>query len=135
MERAKLVHLAKQALPIAGVLFAILLAGMGIQKGVSWIIRNRENRQWLAVNNLTPERLLARCGQPAEDNTHLVFPVVTREIRYTSSGGRNVVLAFSRTAEEGSAWVFLSIKDGRSGLPFDTPSAKIDALPCLDSRK
>src|SRR5713101_1079481 len=100
MERAQLVRLAKLALPIAGVLFAVLLAGMGIQKGVSWIIRNRDNRQWLAVNNLTPERLLARCGQPAEDKTHLVFPVVTREIRYTSGGGRNVVLAFSRTAEE-----------------------------------
>ena len=135
MERAKLVHLAKQALPIAAVLLAVLLAGLGIQKGVSWIVRNRQNRQWLAVNNLTPERLIARCGQPVEDNTHLVFPVVKREIGYNARGGRNVVLAFSRTAQEGSAWVFLSIKDAQSGLPFDTPSAKIAVLPCLDSTK
>lgn len=134
MERAQLVHLAKQVLPLAGVLFAVLLAAMGIQKGVNWIVRNRENRQWLAVNNLTPERLIARCGQPAEDNTHEVFPVVAREMRYNRRG-QNVVLAFSRTSEAGSAWVFLSIKDAQSGLPYDTPSAKVAALPCLDSTK
>ncbi|HVS74580.1 MAG TPA: hypothetical protein VHE23_04080 [Candidatus Acidoferrales bacterium] len=135
MERAQFARLTKRALPIAGVFLVLLFAGLAIQKGAAWLKQRRENRQYLAVSNLTPDRLIARCGQPAEDATHDMYPMISREMRYSSPGGRNVVLAFSRTAEEGSGWVFLSIKDAQNDLAYDTPSAQIAALPCLDSTK
>ncbi len=135
MDRAQFARIAKRALPVAAVLLALLFAGLAIRIGVAWLKQRRENRQWLAVSNLTPDRLIARCGQPAEDATHDMYPMIAREMKYNSPGGRNVVLAFSRTAEEGSAWVFLSIKDAQSGLAYDSPSTQIAALPCLDSTK
>jgi hypothetical protein len=45
------------------------------------------------------------------------------------------VVAFSRTAEEKSDWVFLSMKDEVQTRSYDTPDAKAAALPCLNSKK
>lgn len=97
----------------------------------------RENRQWTAVNNLTPEQLIARCGQPVEDHTKDLYPMVAREMSYKSSDEGMVVMAFSKTGEEGSHWVFMSMKkwSGGTEYAYDTPSAKIAALPCLDSQR
>jgi hypothetical protein len=97
----------------------------------------RENRQWTAVNNLTPEQLINRCGQPVEDHTKDLYPMVAREMSYKSSDEGMVVMAFSKTGEEGSNWVFMSMKTLSRGKEYnyETPSAKIAALPCLDSQK
>ena len=46
-----------------------------------------------------------------------------------------MVISFSRTAEEKSDWVFLSMQNESGGAIYDTPEAKIAALPCLDSKK
>jgi len=54
---------------------------------------------------------------------------------YSATGDRTLVLAFSRTAEEKSDWVFLSMRDDKGSAGYETPDAKIAALPCLDSAK
>jgi hypothetical protein len=100
-----------------------------------WMKQRRENRQWTVVNNLTPERLLKRCGKPVSDQTREIYPVIARDIRYESAPSGTVVLKFSRTAEETSDWVFMSMQDSASGATYDTPVAKITALGCLDSSK
>jgi len=46
-----------------------------------------------------------------------------------------VVLKFSKTAEESSDWVFMSMQDASGGAEYETPIAKIKALSCLDSSK
>jgi hypothetical protein len=46
-----------------------------------------------------------------------------------------LVISFSRTAEEKSDWVFLSMQNENGTATYDTPEAKIAALPCLDSNK
>ena len=57
---------------------------------------------------------------------------------------RNKVLALSladvrdrvsKTAEESSDWVFMSMQDSNDGKEYDSPVAKISALSCLDSKK
>jgi hypothetical protein len=58
-----------------------------------------------------------------------------RTLTYQPRGGEKLVISFSRTAEEQSDWVFLSMQDGDSAASFDTPEAKIAALPCLESKK
>jgi hypothetical protein len=79
--------------------------------------------------------LITRCGQPAEDVTKEVYPILMRTMNYQSKAEGKLVFAFSRTAEEKSDWVFLSMKDEIETKTYDTPEAKIAALPCLDSKK
>ncbi len=88
-----------------------------------------------AVGSLTPDRLIARCGQPESDVSKEVFPVVLRTVRYKPTFGDPLVFTFSKTAEQQSDWVFLTMTDESGAKSFDTPEAKIDAFSCLDSKK
>ena len=115
---------------IAGIVgVRVLIAAPG------WFKERRENRQFIAVNNLTPERLIARCGQPLEDQTKNLYPIITRDMNYKSDTRGTIVFKFSKTAEEVSDWVFMSMQDSNGGTDYETPSAKISALSCLDSKK
>ena len=125
---------AKGAKIIGGVLLAVLAVFL-VGKLVGWAEQARENRQWINVNKLTPDRLVARCGQPLEDKSEDVFPIVRREMSYKAWGKKAVVLTFSRTADEPNNWVLLSMTDSEAGPEYDTPSSKIEALPCLDARE
>jgi hypothetical protein len=100
-----------------------------------WIREARERRIHTAVNTVTPESLLARCGQPAADVTKDLYPIIRRTITYKPQGeGRTpLVLEFSRTAEEKSDWVFLSMSD-ENGTKYSTAEEQTAALPCLDSK-
>jgi hypothetical protein len=92
-----------------------------------------EVRQERTVESLTPESLVALCGQPAADATKDLYPMIKRTMSYESSG-KILTLEFSRTAEENSDWVFLSMSDGNSAA-YSTPETQIAAMPCLKSRK
>jgi hypothetical protein len=54
----------------------------------------------------------------------------------TYQAGRNetYIFDFSRTAEETSDWVFLSMKDA-NGKRYETAEEKVSAMSCLNSRK
>jgi hypothetical protein len=95
----------------------------------------REKRQEQAVLDVIPENLIARCGPPAEDVTKEMYPVVLRMMSYQRGENEKIVFEFSRTAEAKSDWVFLSMKDQSGTGHFETPEAKIAALPCLDSKR
>jgi hypothetical protein len=116
---------------ILGLIVAVTLLG----RLSEWARNARERRHEQAVATVTPDRLIARCGPPAEDATKEVYPILMRTITYQSDGGEKRVLAFSRTAEEKSDWVFLTMKNESGATSYDTPEAKIAALPCLDSKK
>lgn len=119
----------------AGAIFGLIIV-IGLVEGVTERYRNaREIRHERAVASVTPERLVARCGQPAEVVTTNIYPIVVRTMSYQLKGNKKVVLEFSRTAEEKSDWVFLSMKDESRARNYDTPEAKIAALPCLDSKE
>ena len=116
---------------IFGLIRLIALIG-----GVTERWRNaREIRYEQAVASVTPDRLIARCGQPAENVTKQVYPILVRTMSYRRKGNEKLVFAFSRTAEEKSDWVFLSMKDENGTKSYDTPETKIAALPCLDSKE
>jgi hypothetical protein len=120
---------------VAGAIF-VLMAMVTLVKRVSdWARNARERRQDQAIATVTPDRLIARCGQPAKDTTKEVYPILMRTISYQPKRHEKLVVAFSRTAEEKSDWVFLSMKDESEARSYDTPESKIAALPCLDSEK
>jgi hypothetical protein len=82
------------------------------------------------VESLTPESLLAKCGTPVEDVTKDLYPMIKRTMSYKSGGKGTVTFEFSRTAEEKSDWVFLSMSD-ENGASYGTPETQIAAMPCL----
>jgi hypothetical protein len=116
---------------VAGIVgVRVLMAAPG------WFKERRDNRQFIAVNNLTPERLIARCGTPVGDETKNLYPIIARDLTYTSESRGTVVFKFSKTAEESSDWVFTSMQDSKGGsAEYESPRDKIMALSCLDSRK
>lgn len=122
-------------LVVVGVIFGLMVV-VTVQKHMAESARiAREKRHEEAAATVTPDVLTARCGQPVEDLTKDMYPIVTRTMLYRGSENEKIVFAFSKTAEEKSDWVFLSMKDERGSKSFDTPEAKIAALPCLDEKK
>lgn len=120
---------------VAGAIFGLMALVTLVERASEWARNAREKRHEEAVATVTPERLIARCGQPAEDVTKEVYPVLMRTMSYEPRENEKLVFAFSRTAEEKSDWVFLSMKDESGAKSYDTPETKIAALPCLDSKK
>jgi hypothetical protein len=125
--KRKLLIAAACVAGIAGV--RVLIAAPG------WFKQRRENRQFIAANNLTPERLIARCGSPVTDETKNLYPIIARNLSYKSNTQGTIVFKFSKTAEESSNWVFMSMEDANGAADYESPSAKISALSCLDSKK
>ena len=119
---------------VAGAIFG-LTAVIALVEGMTERWRNaREIRYEQAVASVTPDSLIARCGQPAEVVTK-TYPIVMRTMSYQFKGNKKVMLVFSRAAEEKSDWVFLAMKDESRAQSYATPEAKIAALPCLDSKE
>jgi hypothetical protein len=122
-------------LSVAGALLGLMVVVTGVNRLSEWARAARERRHEEAIVSVSPERLIARCGQPAEDVTKEVYPVLMRTMNYPHGENEKLVFVFSRTAEEKSDWVFLSMKDASGSKSYDTTEAKIAALPCLDSKK
>jgi hypothetical protein len=127
MWKQRLLIAAGMILGIVAVRYLLLIPG--------WMKERRENRQFIAVNNLTPDRLIARCGQPLSDETRDLYPMIARDMRYKSRSEETLVFKFSKTAEESSDWVFMSMQDGAGNAKYETPEAQVNAFSCLDSRK
>jgi hypothetical protein len=122
-------------LSLAAAILGLMAVVTLVEHVSDWARNARERRHERAVASVTPERLIARCGQPAEDTTTEVYPILMRTMSYQPRNDEKLVMAFSRTAEEKSDWVFLSMKDENEPRSYDTPDAEIDALPCLDSKR
>ena len=122
-------------LTAVGVVFGLIVLVSLVHRVFEWARNARERRHELAVATVDPDRLIARCGEAVQDVTKEVFPIFIRTMSYRAGGNRTLVLAFSRTAEEKSDWVFLSMHEEAGSSSYETPEAKIAALPCLDSTK
>ena len=66
---------------IVGLILLVTLA----QRGFEWFSKSRERKHEQAVASVTPEHLLARCGQPAEDITRNLYPILMRTMTYQIS--------------------------------------------------
>ena len=121
-------------LMVVGTIVGLIVLVTAAQRGFAWFSEKRERKQEQAVAGVTPEHLLARCGQPLEDTTKNVYPILMRTITYQISRNETYIFDFSRTAEETSDWVFLSMKDGNS-KSYETAEEKVSAMSCLNSRK
>ena len=121
-------------LMVVGAIVGLILLVTLAQRGFAWFSKSRERKHEQAVASVTPEHLLARCGQPAEDTTRNLYPILMRTMTYQISREETYIFDFSRTAEEQSDWVFLSMKDA-NGKSYETAEEKVGAMSCLNSRK
>ena len=119
---------------VVGAIVGLILLVTLAQRGFEWFSKSRERKHEQAVASVTPEHLLARCGQPAEDTTRNLYPILMRTMIYQISRNEAYTFDFSRTAEEQSDWVFLSMKDA-TGKSYETAEEKVAAMSCLNSRK
>ncbi len=119
---------------VVGTIVGLIALVTVAQRGFAWFSEKRERKQEQAVASVTPEHLLARCGQPIEDTTKNVYPILMRTMTYQISRNETYIFDFSRTAEETSDWVFLSMKDA-NGKSYETAEEKVSAMSCLNSRK
>jgi len=118
----------------AGIIIGVAALVNLTARAAEWAKNARERRQLHAIATLTPENLFARCGAAITDQTKEVYPVVMRTLTYQPRGGDKLVISFSRTAEEKSDWVFLSLQNENGAAIDSTTEARIAALPCLDSK-
>ena len=121
-------------LMVVGAIVGLILLVTLAQRGFEWFSKSRERKHEQAVASVTPEHLLARCGQPAEDTTRNLYPILMRTMIYQISRSEAYTFEFSRTAEEQSDWVFLSMKDA-TGKSYETAEEKVSAMSCLNSRR
>jgi len=128
-------HTKRVWLIAAGAIFGMMAVVTVVTRMSERARKAREKRPEQAVLEVMPENLIARCGLPAEDVTKEMYPVVLRTMSYQRGENEKIVFEFSRTAEAKSDWLFLSMKDQSGTRNFDTPEAKIAALPCLNSMK
>lgn len=121
-------------LAVVGTMVGLMLLIPLAERGFAWFREKRERMQEQAVASVTPERLLARCGPPLEDTTKNVYPILMRTMTYGISRNETYIFDFSRTAEQTSDWVFLSMKDA-NGKSYETAEEKVSAMSCLNSPK
>lgn len=119
---------------VVGAIIGLILLVSLAQRGFGWLSKSRERKHEQAVASVTPEHLLARCGQPAEDTTRNMYPILMRTMTYQINREETYIFDFSRTAEDQSDWVFLSMKDA-NGKSYETAEEKVAAMSCLNSRK
>ncbi len=105
---------------------ALLIFGRGTAKNKA-IAEVREEK---TVETLTPENLIAKCGPPVEDVTKDLYLMIKRTMSYKPSGKGTLTFEFSRTSQEKSEWLFLSLTD-ENGATYTTPATQTAAMPCL----
>lgn len=131
--------LKKWLLYAVAAYFGILALALLLQIP-KWTREALDRRVHTAINSVTPDNAIARCGQPIEDVTKDLYPMISRTMTYNSPiagnpGPGKVILFFSRTSEENSDWVYSSMQDESRKITYYTPEEQLAALPCLTSTK
>lgn len=102
-----------------------------------WMNASHVRRVQRIVDTVTPASVITSCGQPLEDVTKDLYPMISRRMTFNSrkADSGKVVLFFSRTSEENSQWLYSSMHDETGTTSYNTPDEQMAALPCLASTK
>jgi len=123
-------QMTQQTLLIAATVLLGLAALLFFGRGTAKKTATADVREERGVVSLTPESLVPKCGPPTEDVTKDMYPMIKRTMSYKPDGKGTLTFEFSRTAQEKSDWVFLSLSD-ENGATYTTPETQTAAMPCL----
>jgi hypothetical protein len=125
----------------AGVFIGVIAAFLAI-KSPGWIKEwNEESQEAQArevINGLTPNKLIAKCGKPLEDEVEGYGDTVDRRLAYKDFIGGTVWLHFLHSKakdEKDDNWTFATMLDPADPEKFTGGSrSSVIWLPCLNSR-
>jgi hypothetical protein len=123
-------HITQQTWLIVSTLFLGVMALLIFSRTGPKTKAVAEVREEKTVEALTPENLLTKCGPPVEDVTKDLYPMIKRTMSYKPNGKGTLTFEFSRTSQEKSEWLFLSMSD-ENGATYATPETQTVAMPCL----
>ena len=124
-------------LKIAAGVFLGIIAVLIVLKIPTWIDEARNQHYQSVMSALTPDKLIARCGQPLKDTTDP--PLGWRSMYYKDSFGGTVLVQFLHDNKERSKWYFLSMQDvfelnDKVGNDRKGADMQVYALPCVDKQ-
>jgi hypothetical protein len=123
-----------KTLQIAGGVFAGIMAVLLVINIPRWVNESRTEHKQDVIRAMSPEKLIAGCGQPLSDkeedlaNSHSVY---IRSIKYKGSFGP-VLVEFMKSSD--TPWSLRHIEAGSEIKITDNdgPGRMILNLPCMD---
>jgi hypothetical protein len=130
---------ASQALTlkIALGVFLGIVAVLVLVSVPGWIEQSNKNHARIVSGTMTPEKLIARCGQPIKDNTVSLYGTISiRDMQYQASHKNIAILSFTgEHANDSHLTAFhLGADIGNNALlpEENDPQEQLIALPCMD---
>lgn len=128
----------KLVLQVAGGVFLGIMAVLIVLAIPKWRKQALSKRAESAMDLLTQERLIAKCGKPSADktdepwidrSTNLVHR--SRSISYGEDGKGGVTLEFDN---DGYYWKMARFSTDFGLTPVDDPVEQVKLLPCLAAK-
>jgi hypothetical protein len=120
---------------IAAVLALGLVMVMAIAvatKAPAWRKKAQQRRQENLLAQLTPEKAIALCGKPIQDETQTSPPPPTRRMIIRNDYSLAVELDFTASPSDPENWRLTAIQDPSGEIKYQTSATQIGVLPCLD---
>jgi hypothetical protein len=115
-----------------GLLMAIAIAVL--TKGPAWRKKAQQRHQEDLLAQLTPEKAIALCGNPIQDETQTSPPTPTRRLIIRNDYALAVELDFTASPSDPQNWHLTAIQDPSGDIKYQTSAAQIGVLPCLDPK-
>jgi hypothetical protein len=112
----------------------MVLAIAVVTKGPAWRKKAQQRHQEDLLAQLTPEKAIALCGNPIQDETQTSAPTPTRRLIIRNDYSLAVELDFTASPSEPQNWRLTAIHDPSGEIKYQTPAAQIGVLPCLDPK-
>jgi hypothetical protein len=122
---------------IAAVLALGLVMVMAIAvatKAPAWRKKAQQRRQENLLAQLTPEKAIALCGNPIQDETQTTPPAPTRRLIIRNDYSLAVELDFTASPSDPQNWRLTAIQDPSGEIKYQTSATQIGVLPCLDPK-
>jgi hypothetical protein len=120
-------------LKIAAGVFLAIIAVLVVVKYPDWMKDAVENHNEFVLLEMTPEKLVAKCGKPLSDKQTKQSPYTYREIEYQ---GRLDKVTFNFFRGKNTPWVRAGGKIGQEIIVWDKngSSRVIFEMPCMDKK-
>jgi hypothetical protein len=119
---------------VVGLGFLMVIAIAVATKAPAWRKKAQQRHQENLLAQLTPEKAIALCGNPIQDETQTSPPPPTRRLIIRNDYALAVELDFTATLSDPQNWHLTAIQDPSGEIKYPTPAAQIGVLPCLDPK-
>jgi hypothetical protein len=119
---------------VVGLGFLMVIAIAVATKAPAWRKKAQQRHQENLLAQLTPEKAIALCGNPIQDETQTSPPPPTRRLIIRNDYALAVELDFTATLSDPQNWHLTAIQDPSGEIKYPTPATQIGVLPCLDPK-